>query len=147
VSGDPFAAERERALAAEPRLPRAYRELEDDRAWAPLLHGLRLLVREEVARADSADLFDETGIDPFGRASAKSALRAVVFARAERELVDPMPPAQVKKVRSRLAEAAGLPAGPLIVKGDAARAALRADVVDALHKIIAEDLEGRFPAR
>jgi len=143
--GDPFAEERARALAAEPPLPRGMRGLAEDASLAAFVAAIREVVRAEVAESDDAELFDAVGVDPFARAIGKAHLRELVVPRAVAATIDPLAPAQLKRLRGRLADAIGLPANPLIGRTDPV--AMRADLVDALTRIVASDIDARFPAR
>ncbi len=142
---DPFAADRARALAVQPAYPKGYAGLADDKALVVFAASVRRLVAEAVAKSQDPALFDAEGIDPFDRASAKAALRRTASLRAIETLIDPLQPGELKRLRGRVADAVGLPGNPLIGKVDPV--AVRDDVVDTVLRIIASDIEARFPSR
>lgn len=140
---DRFAAQRARAIGAEPALPKRLTVLEQERAWAPLIHAAREAVLDAVRASDAPGLFDDVGSDPFDRANGKTALRLAVLARLRGEIVEPLPTGRLRKLRSALVEPLKLDTS-LLMKRDAG---LLDDVLGAVDRIVAADIESRFPAR
>lgn len=140
---DPFATQRERALSAVPSWPKSMRALAENKAWLKLSFGVRQIVVQHVAQTQIAELFDESGADPFAAASGKDRLRRQIVAQADAELIGALTDKQVKKLRSGLVESLGLAKGSLFKKdtGDSK------DVLDGVSRIVSADIEARFPTR